>query len=243
MPSAAWIDERHLPPLNLTNYWGYNPMAFLAPDPRLAPGGWAEIRAAVDALHAAGISVILDVVLNHSGESDEWGPTLSMRGLDNAGYYRLAADHSRYVNDAGCGNILAMDHPIAVRLGMDALRAWAVYGGLDGFRLDLAATLGRRESGFDRDAPFLTGGGAGPGPVALRDDRRTLGHRPGRLPARRLSRPAGASGTTATAIPCAGSGAAMPACWAISPPASPVRPTCSGRPPPGVAQHQLHHRA
>jgi glycogen operon protein len=155
MPSAAWIDERHLPPLNLTNYWGYNPMAFLAPDPRLAPGGWAEIRAAVDALHAVGISVILDVVLNHTGESDEWGPTLSMRGLDNAGYYRLAADRSGYVNDAGCGNILAMDHPIAVRLSTDALRAWAVYGGLDGFRLDLAATLGRRESGFDRNAPFL----------------------------------------------------------------------------------------
>jgi glycogen operon protein len=155
MPSAAWIDERHLPRLNLTNYWGYNPMAFLAPDPRLAPGGWAEIRAAVDALHDAGISVILDVVLNHTGESDEWGPTLSMRGLDNAGYYRLAADRSGYVNDAGCGNILAMDHPIAVRLSTDALRAWAVYGGLDGFRLDLAATLGRRASGFDRDAPFL----------------------------------------------------------------------------------------
>jgi glycogen debranching enzyme GlgX len=155
MPSAAWIDERHLPRLNLTNYWGYNPMAFLAPDPRLAPGGWAEVRAAVDALHEAGISVILDVVLNHTGESDEWGPTLSMRGLDNAGYYRLAEDRSGYVNDAGCGNILAMDHPIAVRLSTDALRAWAVYGGLDGFRLDLAATLGRREGGFDRDAPFL----------------------------------------------------------------------------------------
>ena len=132
-----------MPRLNLTNYWGYNPMAFLAPDPRLAPGGWTEIRAAVDALHAAGISVILDVVLNHTGESDEWGPTLSMRGLDNAGYYRLAADRSGYVNDAGCGNILAMDHPIAVRLSTDALRAWAIYGGLDGFRLDLAATLGR----------------------------------------------------------------------------------------------------
>jgi glycogen debranching enzyme GlgX len=67
MPCAAWTDERHLPALNLTNYWGYNPVAFLAPDPRLAPGGWAEIRAAVDTLHAAGISVILDVVLNHSG--------------------------------------------------------------------------------------------------------------------------------------------------------------------------------
>ena len=156
MPSAAWVDERHLPALNLSNYWGYNPIAFLAPDPRLAPGGWAEVRAAVDALHAAGLSVILDVVLNHSGESDELGPTLSLRGLDNAGYYRLASDRSLYVNDAGCGNVLAMDRPIALRLGMDALRAWALYGGIDGFRLDLAVTLGRRETGFDRNAPFLT---------------------------------------------------------------------------------------
>ena len=156
MPSAAWVDERHLPPLERSNYWGYNPIAFLAPDPRLAPGGWPEIRAAVDALHDAGLSVILDVVLNHSSESDELGPTLSMRGLDNAGYYRLAQDRSRYVNDAGCGNILAMDRPHVVRLAMDALRAWAIYGGLDGFRLDLATTLGRRDSGFDRNAPLLT---------------------------------------------------------------------------------------
>ena len=154
MPSAAWIDERHLPPLNRTNYWGYNPIAYCAPDPRLAPGGWSEVRTAVDALHDAGISVILDVVLNHSGESDEYGPTVSLRGLDNAGYYRLAADKSRYVNDAGCGNILAMDRPAVLRLGLDALRAWALYGGLDGFRLDLATTLGRRDTGFDRDAPF-----------------------------------------------------------------------------------------
>ena len=155
MPSAAWADERHLPPLKLSNYWGYNPMAFLAPDPRLAPGGWAEVRTAVDALHEAGLNVILDVVLNHSGESDELGPTLSLRGLDNVGYYRLRADRSLYVNDAGCGNVLAMDRPIALRLGMDALRAWAVFGGLDGFRLDLATTLGRRTDGFDRNAPFL----------------------------------------------------------------------------------------
>ncbi|HEX4366600.1 MAG TPA: glycogen debranching protein GlgX [Rhodopila sp.] len=156
MPSAAWVDERHLPPLNLTDYWGYNPIAFLAPDPRLAPGGWPEVRAAVDALHRAGISVIQDVVLNHSGESDELGPTLSMRGLDNAGYYRLASDRSRYVDDAGCGNILAMDRPVVLRLAMDALRAWALYGGVDGFRLDLATTLGRRDSGFDPHAPFLS---------------------------------------------------------------------------------------
>jgi glycogen debranching enzyme GlgX len=155
MPSAAWVDERHLPALKLSDYWGYNPIAFLAPDPRLAPGGWPEVRLAVDALHAAGLNVILDVVLNHSGESDELGPTLSLRGLDNAGYYRLAADRSLYVNDAGCGNVLAMDRPAVLRLGMDALRAWALYAGLDGFRLDLATTLGRRETGFDRNAPLL----------------------------------------------------------------------------------------
>ncbi len=155
MPSAAWANERHLPPLNLTNYWGYNPAAFLAPDPRLAPGGWAEIQAAVRALHAAGIAVILDVVLNHSAESDELGPTLSLRGLDNAGYYRLAQDRARYVNDAGCGNVLALDRPIGLRLGMDALRAWAAFGGFDGFRLDLAVTLGRGPDGFDPTGPFL----------------------------------------------------------------------------------------
>jgi glycogen debranching enzyme GlgX/4-alpha-glucanotransferase len=154
MPSAAWIDERHLPGLNLTDYWGYNPIAYLAPDPRLAPGGWPEVRAAVDALHAAGLNVILDAVLNHSGESDERGPTISLRGLDNAGYYRLADDRSKYVDDAGCGNILAMDRPATLRLGMDALRAWALYGGFDGFRLDLATTLGRRDTGFDPHAPF-----------------------------------------------------------------------------------------
>jgi glycogen debranching enzyme GlgX len=156
MPCAAWCDERHLPALNLSNYWGYNPAAFLAPDPRLAPGGWPEVQSAVAALHAAGIAVILDIVLNHSAESDELGPTLSLRGLDNAGYYRLAADRRLYENDAGCGNVLALDHPMTLRLGMDALRAWAAYGGFDGFRLDLGTTLGRGPNGFDPNGPFLS---------------------------------------------------------------------------------------
>ncbi len=105
LPCAAWIDERHLPPLGLTNYWGYNPVAFCAPDPRLAPGGMAEVRAAVAALQAAGIGVILDVVLNHTGEGDHLGPTLSLKGLGNADWYRLLPhDPARYVDDAGCGN-------------------------------------------------------------------------------------------------------------------------------------------
>ncbi len=160
MPVAAWVDERHLPPLGLTNYWGYNPVSFLAPDPRLAPGGWAEIRAAVTALRSAGIAVIVDVVLNHTGEGDELGPTLSLRGLDDALYYRRI--DGRYVNDTGCGHTLALDRPPVWRLALDTLRCWAERGGVDGFRLDLATTLGRRDDGFDPAAPLLSAMGADP---------------------------------------------------------------------------------
>ncbi|MBE9605084.1 glycogen debranching protein GlgX [Acetobacteraceae bacterium H6797] len=156
MPAMAWCDERHLPPLGLSNYWGYNPIAFLAPDPRLAPGGWPEVREAVEALREAGIGTLLDVVLNHSGESDELGPTLSLRGLDNAGFYRLLPENRRlYVNDAGCGNVLAAERPMVLRLMMDALRQWVLAGGVDGFRFDLATTIARRDTGFDREAPLL----------------------------------------------------------------------------------------
>jgi glycogen debranching enzyme len=154
LPCAAWIDERHLPPLGLRNYWGYNPIAMMAPDPRLAPGGWRELRDSVATLHTAGLEVIFDVVFNHTGESDELGPTLSLRGLDNASYYRL--DDDAHVNDAGCGNILAFDRAPVVRLAMDALRVFAIYAGVDGFRFDLATVLARRPDGFDPEAPFLT---------------------------------------------------------------------------------------
>ena len=157
MPAAAWIGERHLHLEGLTNYWGYNPVTLMAPDPRLAPGGWAEVAASVAAIQAAGIEVIVDVVLNHTGEGDQFGPTVSLRGLDNASYYRLMPqDRLVPVNDAGCGNILALDRPPVVRLAMDALRAWATFGGVDGFRFDLATTLGRRAEGFDPAAPLLT---------------------------------------------------------------------------------------
>jgi glycogen operon protein len=156
MPAAAWVDERHLPPLGLSNYWGYNPVAPLCPDPRLAPGGMAEVRAAVAALQEAGLAVIQDVVLNHTGESDHLGPTLSLRGLANASFYRLnPGDLRLYVDDAGCGNVLALDRPWPLRLAMDALRHWVAGAGLDGVRLDLATTLARREGGFDPDAPLI----------------------------------------------------------------------------------------
>ncbi len=115
MPIAAWIDERHLAPLGLTNGWGYNPVAFLAPDPRLCPGGLPELAATVAALRAAGIGTLLDVVFNHTGEGDASGPTLSLRGLDNAAYFRHEPD-GRLVNDAGTGNTLACDHPATRRL-------------------------------------------------------------------------------------------------------------------------------
>ncbi len=157
MPAAAWIEERHLAALGLRNYWGYNPVTFMAPDPGLAPAGWEGIRAAVGALASAGIEVVLDVVLNHTGEGDALGPTLSLRGLDNATYYRaLPGAPWRYANDTGCGNTLALDRPAPLRLMMDALRLWAQEAGLHGFRFDLATTLGRRADGFDPAAPLLS---------------------------------------------------------------------------------------
>jgi glycogen operon protein len=154
MPVAAWIDERHLPRLGLTNAWGYNPIVFMAPDPRIAPGGIAELRAAVTTLHAAGIQVILDVVYNHTGESDVLGPTLSLRGLDSALYYRHEED-GRLVNDTGCGNTLAAERPPVTRLILDALRLFATETGIDGFRLDLATSLGRLPEGFSGEAPLF----------------------------------------------------------------------------------------
>lgn len=154
MPVAAWMDERHLPALGLTNAWGYNPVSFMALDPRIAPGGWAELRDTVAALHAAGIGVVLDMVFNHTAESDVHGPTLSLRGLDNRAYYRHAEDGGP-VNHTGTGNMLAADHPAVQRLVLDSLRAFIRHAGVDGFRFDLAPVLGRDGQGFSPDAPLL----------------------------------------------------------------------------------------
>ena len=157
LPVAAAVDEPHLVSTGLTNYWGYNTIGWFVPDPRVAPGGMAELRACVDALHAAGIEVLLDVVFNHSGEGNTDGPTLSLRGLDNLSYYRtLPGVPQRYVDDTGCGNTLALDRAPVMHLVLDALRYYATEAGVDGFRFDLAATLGRREHGFDPSAPLLT---------------------------------------------------------------------------------------
>ena len=156
MPIAASVDEPHLTRAGLTNYWGYNTVGWMVPDPRLAPAGIGELRDCVAALHGAGIEVLLDVVFNHSGEGDASGPTLSLRGLDNATYYRtLPAEAHRYVDDTGCGNTLALDRAPVLRLALDTLRHYARAAGVDGFRFDLATTLGRREGGFDEAAPLL----------------------------------------------------------------------------------------
>ncbi|RVT94346.1 glycogen debranching protein GlgX [Sphingomonas crocodyli] len=156
MPIAAWIDERHLPALGLTNSWGYNPVSMMALDPRLAPGGIAELRDTVAALHAAGIGVILDVVFNHTGESDRLGPTLSLRGLDALAYFRHADDdYGVLANDSGTGNTLDCDHPATRRLVLDTLRHFVTQAGIDGFRFDLAPVLGRLRDGFDPHAALL----------------------------------------------------------------------------------------
>jgi isoamylase len=157
MPVWAYLDELRLVRLGLANYWGYNPYTFMAAEPRFAVREpMAEFRAMVAALHEAGIEVILDVVLNHTAETDLYGPTLSLRGLDNATYYRLdPSDQSRYLDWTGCGNCLNLGHPRVLQLALDALRHWAAQG-VDGFRFDLATSLGRDGSGeFLSDAPLL----------------------------------------------------------------------------------------
>jgi glycogen debranching enzyme GlgX len=157
MPIAALIDERHLPPLGLNNYWGYNPITFLAPDPRYVAGDALEaMRKAVARIHAAGLEILLDVVFNHTGESDELGPTVSYRGVDNALYYRLKPETPRfYDNVTGCGNSLAVDRPHVLRLVMDAMRHWVNAIGVDGFRFDLATTVARDANGFQPEGAFL----------------------------------------------------------------------------------------
>lgn len=154
MPINAWIDERHLPPLGLSNGWGYNPVSYFALDPRLAPGGIADLRDVVAALHAVGIGVILDMVYNHDGESDAEGTTLSLRGLDARSYFRHTEDGS-LINDTGTGNSINCNHPVSRRLICDSMRYFVQYAGIDGFRFDLAPALGRLPQGFDRDAPLL----------------------------------------------------------------------------------------
>ena len=152
MPIVAWIDERHLPPMGLRNYWGYNPAVPMALDPGLCPGGVGELRDTVAALHAAGIGVILDIVLNHTGESDIAGGVLSLRGLDDRAYARDAA--GKLVNHSGCGNTLDFGQPAVRELALATLRHFVRHCGVDGFRFDLATIMARTPD-FDARAPIF----------------------------------------------------------------------------------------
>lgn len=157
MPVQTFVDERHLVERNLKNFWGYNTVGFFAPMQRYARGNAvAEFRDMVRTLHDAGFEVIMDVAYNHTGEADHRGPTLFFRGIDNRTYYRTEPDdHGTYINDTGCGNTVNIDHIRVRQLVLDSLDYWASDMGVDGFRFDLAAILGRRSDGFSPTHPFL----------------------------------------------------------------------------------------
>jgi glycogen operon protein len=161
MPVHEFIDEQFLVGRGLRNYWGYNSINFFTPASRYSTDGngedsRAEFREMVAAIHDAGIEVILDVVYNHTGESDTRGPSLSFRGIDNLGYYRsMPGNPGEYVNDTGCGNTLNADNPAVRQLVVDSLRYWAIEMGVDGFRFDLAPVLGRTAHGFSPRHPLL----------------------------------------------------------------------------------------
>ena len=156
LPIHFYLDERHLLDRGLSNYWGYNTLSFFAPSQRYAAGdAITDFRATVAALHDAGIEVILDVVYNHTAEGNHMGPTLCYRGIDNVSYYWLTPDNPRYYdNFTGTGNALKLAHPRVLQMVMDSLRLWAEAFHVDGFRFDLATTLGRTPT-FDANAPFF----------------------------------------------------------------------------------------
>jgi isoamylase len=163
LPVHAFIDDERLVDAKLTNYWGYNTIGFFAPEPRYVSGDNGvlgcihEFKGMVKALHAAGIEVILDVVYNHTGEGNHLGPTLSFKGIDHAGYYRLSPEDRRYCIDfTGTGNTLDSSSPLVLRLLMDSLRYWVQEMHIDGFRFDLASTLGRGSHDFDLRSAFFS---------------------------------------------------------------------------------------
>ncbi|WP_461000167.1 glycogen debranching protein GlgX [Streptomonospora sediminis] len=161
MPVHHFVPEHALVARGLTNYWGYNTLAFLAPHSGYAANGARgeqvqEFKAMVKSLHEAGIEVLLDVVYNHTVEGDHMGPTLSLRGIDNLSYYRVADDDLRYYLDyTGCGNSLNVRHPHALQLIMDSLRYWVTEMHIDGFRFDLASALAREFHDVDRLSTFF----------------------------------------------------------------------------------------
>jgi isoamylase len=161
MPVHHYVNDSFLVDKGLSNYWGYNTLAFFAPDFKYSasssPGGQVtEFKSMVKALHDAGIEVILDVVYNHTGEGNHLGPTLSFRGIDNAAYYRLEEEGPQHYTDyTGTGNTLNVRQPHTLQLIMDSLRYWVTEMHVDGFRFDLAATLAREFYDVDRLSAFF----------------------------------------------------------------------------------------
>jgi pullulanase/glycogen debranching enzyme len=164
LPVHESVPESFLVERGLTNYWGYNTIGYFAPHQAYSaavragqPGGQvAEFKAMVNALHRAGLEVLLDVVFNHTAEGNDLGPTLCFRGLDNVAYYRLDdGDPRHYYDTTGTGNSLNAGDPVTLRLIMDSLRYWVTQMHVDGFRFDLAPTLGRQEGGFARVSAFF----------------------------------------------------------------------------------------
>ncbi|NUR94796.1 MAG: glycogen debranching protein GlgX, partial [Kribbellaceae bacterium] len=161
MPVHQFAQDGHLQEIGLSNYWGYNTIGFFAPHNAYASTGTrgqqvTEFKAMVKALHEADIEVILDVVYNHTAEGNEFGPTLSFKGIDNAAYYRLVDDDKQhYYDTTGTGNSLLMRHPHVLQLIMDSLRYWVTEMHVDGFRFDLAATLARQFHEVDRLSAFF----------------------------------------------------------------------------------------
>jgi glycogen operon protein len=157
LPCQAFVSEPFLGERKLTNYWGYNPVAWFAPANEYAvDDAVVEFKTMVRALHSAGIEVILDVVFNHTAEGNESGPLLSLRGIDNSVYYRLTpADLRFYENVTGCGNTVNCEHPRVRALIVDCLRYWVEEMHVDGFRFDLATVLGREAGGFSAQAALF----------------------------------------------------------------------------------------
>ncbi|OAK51123.1 glycogen debranching protein GlgX [Rhodococcoides kyotonense] len=161
LPIHQFVQDSHLLEEGRRNYWGYNSIGFFAPHNEYSSAGDTggqvdEFKAMVKALHAADIEVILDVVYNHTAEGNHLGPTLSLKGIDNASYYRLVDDdRSSYFDTTGTGNSLNVGHPAALALIMDSLRYWVTEMHVDGFRFDLASTLTRQDADLDKHSAFL----------------------------------------------------------------------------------------
>ena len=161
LPVHHHVDEWHLAKKKLTNYWGYNTLAYFAPELRYSVArtpvdSVREFKMMVRALHAAGLEVILDVVYNHTCEGSQLGPTLSLRGIDNVSYYRLSPQSPRFYEDfTGTGNTLNMRSPRVLQLIMDSLRYWVLEMHVDGFRFDLASALARELHAVDRLGAFF----------------------------------------------------------------------------------------